>query len=187
MMGPIIPTMRFDLIRFSLMALLSLAAGGSRPANAQAHAAKAGQDTSAPSSGAVTRGKYIVDNLVICARCHTPLDANGERDTGRWLHGAPVQIEPTYHPAHWALRAPRLAGGPPMTDNEFIKLMTTGIAPTGTYLNLPMIQVRIDARRCAGRSRVSQIASLKFLGREVQLELIDVTPAPVLARFVRPA
>ena len=81
-----------------------------------------------PDGGAVARGKYIVENVAICRQCHTPMNSKGERDAGQALMGGPLQLEPTYRSPAWAIRAPRIAGGPPGTDQDFIRLMTTGIS-----------------------------------------------------------
>jgi mono/diheme cytochrome c family protein len=94
-------------------------------------------------SSAVARGRYIVDDLVRCTRCHTPLTPSGERDRSRWLMGAPIQVRPTYNAPDWALVAPRLAGRPPGTDEEFIRLMTTGIARTGQPPKMPMLRLHM--------------------------------------------
>ena len=102
-------------------------------ANAQPHAKAAAADSSA-----VERGRYLVEDVVMCARCHTPNNLNGEGDRSRWLKGGPLQIKPTYPVANWALIVPRLAGGPPNTDAEFIRLLTTGIARTGAPPRAPM-------------------------------------------------
>lgn len=91
----------------------------------------------------VARGKYIVDGVARCTRCHTPLTPNGERDPQRYLMGAPIQIQPSYSSPNWALRAPRIAGGPAGTDAETIRELTTGIARTGNPLNPPMPQFRM--------------------------------------------
>jgi hypothetical protein len=52
--------------------------------------------------------------------------------------GGPLQLRPTYPSPNWALRAPRIAGRPPGTDDDFIKLMMTGIARTGHQPDPPM-------------------------------------------------
>lgn len=109
---------------------------------------------------AVARGKYIVDGLSRCTRCHTPVNARGQRDQGQYLMGGPVQIQPTYSSPKWALRAPRIAGGPPMTDQEFIRLMTTGISRFGRELDPPMPQFRMTREDAE-----SVLAYLKSLAR----------------------
>ena len=35
------------------------------------------------------RGRYLVEALAHCAECHTPRDALGRLDRGRWMEGAP--------------------------------------------------------------------------------------------------
>ena len=101
-------------------------------ADAQPHAKMAAD------AGAIERGKYIVESVAMCARCHTPNNQAGEGDRSNWLKGGPLQIRPTYPVANWAVITPRLAGGPPNTEDEFIRLMTTGIARTGAPPRPPM-------------------------------------------------
>jgi len=91
-------------------------------------------------SAAAARGKYIVESVAMCEMCHTPRDENGQPDRGNWLMGGPVQLQPTYKAAHWAVKVPRIAGGPPGTEADFLRLMTTGIARTGSPPNPPMPQ-----------------------------------------------
>jgi mono/diheme cytochrome c family protein len=45
--------------------------------------------------------------------------------------------------ADWPLRAPRIGGALPGTDDEMITLLTTGIWRSGTYLRAPMPQFRM--------------------------------------------
>lgn len=89
---------------------------------------------------AAARGKYIVESVAMCEMCHTPRDENGQPDRGNWLMGGPVQLRPTYQAPHWAVKVPRIAGGPPGTDADFLRLMTTGIARTGNPPSPPMPQ-----------------------------------------------
>lgn len=97
----------------------------------------------AANDAAVARGKYIVEGIAQCTWCHTPLRADGQRDPERWLMGAPVQIEPTYSDPNWAIVAPKIAGGPPGTDEDFVREMTTGISRLGRPLKRPMPQFRM--------------------------------------------
>lgn len=125
--------MRLWLIPLSILAL-------SAPiASAQANSLRK-PVTDAAQSSRIARGHYIVEDLVQCARCHTPVDENGHPYRDQWLMGGPVQTRPTYNSPNWALRAPRIAGRPPGTDADFIRLMTTGIARTGEPPNPPMLQ-----------------------------------------------
>jgi len=93
---------------------------------------------------AVARGKYIVEGVAMCELCHTRRDENGAPDQGNWLMGGPVQLRPTYPAPQWATSAPRIAGGPPGTEADFIRLVTTGIARTGQPPNPPMPQFRMS-------------------------------------------
>jgi mono/diheme cytochrome c family protein len=104
-----------------------------------------GQDNSASAARAaeIGRGQYIVDDVAVCWRCHTPRDQAGSPDRQRWLLGGPVPFEPARATAEWAEVAPRLAGLPPGTDEQFITLMMTGIARTGRPPRPPMPQFRL--------------------------------------------
>jgi mono/diheme cytochrome c family protein len=94
-------------------------------------------------SGDVERGKYIVESVAMCEQCHTQRDEHGNPDRTHWLMGGPAQIQPTYPSPNWAIREPRIAGGPPGTDEEIIRLLTTGISRTGKPPNLPMPPFRM--------------------------------------------
>jgi mono/diheme cytochrome c family protein len=96
----------------------------------------------------VSRGKYIVEDVGMCEQCHTRRDENGKADAGNWLKGGPLQIRPTYPASDWAVEVPRIAGGPPGTKDDFMRLLTTGIARTGKPPLQPMPQfhmTRADA------------------------------------------
>jgi len=43
----------------------------------------------ADAAGDLERGRYLVEALGHCAECHTPRNALGGLDTGRWMAGAP--------------------------------------------------------------------------------------------------
>ncbi len=125
--------------------LLVLAAGG-RPAvyaqGAQGRrppaAAAAGEQSAPAADSKVARGAYLVNDVAECWRCHTPPEGRG--DHTRWLMGGPVDIRPTQPVDDWAVIVPRIAGRPAGTDDEFIRLMTTGIMRTGRPPRLPMLQ-----------------------------------------------
>jgi len=86
----------------------------------------------------VARGKYLVEGVALCGRCHTPVDDTGEPDRARWLMGAPVELRSTVPVRDWAIVAPRLAGLPPGTDAEFMMLLMTGVSRTGRPPQPPM-------------------------------------------------
>jgi len=91
----------------------------------------------------IDRGKYIVVGVAACGNCHTPRKDNGELDYSQWLAGAPVPYLPARPAADWPLRAPRIAGLPPMPDAQMITLLTTGISDSGKPLRLPMPSFRM--------------------------------------------
>lgn len=92
----------------------------------------------------VARGKYIVEDLAVCAQCHTPHTSNGDLDRSKWLEGAPVWLQPSAPDSNWPLRAPRLAGSPPGSDADLISLLTTGTWRGGQRLRPPMPQFRMS-------------------------------------------
>jgi mono/diheme cytochrome c family protein len=119
-----------NAIRLSLMAI---AVAGLLPAQA----------TKGGNQAQIERGKYIVENVAMCEQCHTRRTESGDADRGAWLKGGPVNIEPNYKAPYWAQQEPRIAGTPPGTDAEFVRLLTTGISRTGRPPNLPMPPFRM--------------------------------------------
>jgi mono/diheme cytochrome c family protein len=126
---------RVTCIDFFLIALISLLSAGVSRGQVKLEATPG---TTGPD--AVARGKYIVEDVAMCEQCHTRRDENGKPDLGNWLMGGPVQIKPTYPAPDWAVRVPRIAGEPPGTEADFIRLLTTGIARTGKPPKPPMHQ-----------------------------------------------
>jgi mono/diheme cytochrome c family protein len=134
------------------------------------------QGGSQPAADPVARGRYIVEDVAMCWRCHTRVDAHGDRDHTHWLLGGQVGIRPTVPgTADWAILAPRLAGAPPGTDAQFITLMTTGISRTGYPPRQPMPQFRLTQADAE-----AVLAYLKSLGSHAPTPA--AAPAPVLTR-----
>ena len=123
-----------------------LVAGANPPAVQAQHpeTAKGTARPDAASDDRVAHGRYIVENVAMCSRCHSPLDSNGERDTTHWLQGGAIGFTSSVPIADWAMIAPRIGGRPPGTDEEFVHLMMTGISRRGTYLRQPMPQFRMS-------------------------------------------
>lgn len=92
----------------------------------------------------IARGKYIVTGVAMCGMCHTPRMESGQLDQGRWLDGAALWLLPAHPTADWPLKAPRIAGSPAASDEELVRLLTTGIWKTGAYLRPPMPQFRMS-------------------------------------------
>jgi len=130
-----------NVSRFSLLAVVSFALAGLLCSQNQSGKVT---NTKAPGNQAqIERGRYIVENVAMCEQCHTRRDEHGNADRGNWLMGGPVNIEPNYPAPDWAQTEPRIAGSPPGTDEEFIRLLTTGISRTGRPPNLPMPPFRM--------------------------------------------
>jgi mono/diheme cytochrome c family protein len=132
------------LNRLSLLSLLAFAVALS-PAAAQdkpAGNAKGGGSNAAGQTS-VERGRYIVESVAMCELCHTPRTESGDPDKGHWLGGGPTQLRPAYPSPYWTQIEPRIAGRPPGTDADFVKLLTTGISRTGRPPNPPMPPFRM--------------------------------------------
>jgi mono/diheme cytochrome c family protein len=92
----------------------------------------------------IARGKYIVEGVAMCGTCHTPRTESGDLDHVRWLDGAVLWLLPAQPTSNWPLRAPRIAGSPAASDDELIRLLTTGIWKDGSRLRPPMPQFRMS-------------------------------------------
>jgi mono/diheme cytochrome c family protein len=121
--------------RYSLAALLLLAANRVQLPGAQEPKV----------SGDVERGKYIVESVAMCVQCHSPRNGAGLPDPNRLLVGAPI-LQPV---PGWASYAPRIAGTPPGTADELIRLWTTGISRTGRPPRQPMPSFRMTPQDAA--------------------------------------
>jgi mono/diheme cytochrome c family protein len=122
-----------------------------------------GKTTNRVNDSTAARGKYIVEGVAMCGQCHTPRDGSGAADRSRWLEGAPVWLKPAELTEDWPLQAPRIAGTPPGTDAEMVKLLTTGIWRDGKFLRPPMPQFRMS--RQDAESVVAYLKSLQPVPR----------------------
>jgi len=107
-----------------------------------------GDKTSAPAlpttPAEIERGKYIVENVAMCPQCHTPRDSNDQLIANRPLDGAPEFFQPPHPDPNWPLKAPRIGGNPPASDQDMVRLLTTGIWTDGKPLRLPMMPFRMN-------------------------------------------
>src|SRR4051812_46501254 len=119
-------------------ALVFATAGLARPI-AQAPA-QTGAATPAQSAAVGNRehGRYIVEEVAMCAQCHSPRDAEGNIIESQRFHGGPVPVRPPW-PNDWALIAPHNAGLPGYDDALAMRLLTQGaIGRDGRQLRPPM-------------------------------------------------
>jgi mono/diheme cytochrome c family protein len=147
-----------QLARFSLAAFLVVAADRTQLVIAQqptiALQPKAAK-TEDVGGGDMERGRYIVESVAMCGRCHTPGGDRGEPDRTHLLQGAPIRSPLP----NMAVQAPRLAGTPPGTDEEFVTLLTTGISRSGAPPRPPMPPFRMT--RKDAESVLAYLKSLK--------------------------
>jgi mono/diheme cytochrome c family protein len=96
------------------------------------------------SDSQVARGKYIVEGVAMCGMCHTPRTDAGEIESSRALDGASVWLLPAHPTGNWPLKAPRIAGTPPASNQDMVRLLMTGIWTDGSHLRPPMPQFRMS-------------------------------------------
>jgi mono/diheme cytochrome c family protein len=127
-------------IGFTALAFIAAArpTAYAQAAQARRPAASAAEQAQPVGGAQIARGAYLVNDVAQCWRCHTPPE--GRDNHTRWLMGGPVDIRPTRPVDDWAVLVPRIAGRPAGTDEEFIRLMMTGVMRTGRPPRLPMLQ-----------------------------------------------
>jgi mono/diheme cytochrome c family protein len=109
---------------------------------------------STPSDAQVARGKYIVDGVARCSQCHSPDDRPED-----YLMGGPVPMLSATPKPDWAIRVPRIAGGPAGTDQDVIRELMTGISRFGRPLSPPMPSFRMN--RDDAQAVLAYLKSLK--------------------------
>jgi hypothetical protein len=100
--------------------------------------------STAAGSSQLARGKYIVEDVAVCSQCHTPHNSARQLDQSKWLEGGPLWLRPAEPVENWPLQVPRIAGNPPGTDAEMIRLLTTGVWRDNKQLRPPMPQFRLS-------------------------------------------
>ena len=97
----------------------------------------------ADNAAQIARGKYLVEGVAMCGMCHTQHDARGQADANHPLEGAALWLNPSTAIPNWPLRAPRIGGTPPATNEQMVTLLTTGVWIDGKNLRAPMTQFRM--------------------------------------------
>lgn len=128
-----------SVVALCLLAVTAVAQIESEPAADATPAAAPAAD-----SAQIERGRYIVTGVSMCGECHTPRNTSGELQMDRWLKGAPIPVTTPQGYKTWVYKAPRIAGLPQHTDEEFVTLLTTGVNRDGLETRSPMPQFRMS-------------------------------------------
>lgn len=107
----------------------------------------------------VTRGRYLVENAIGCADCHSARDQRGQIIPAQHLLGAPLPFAPTVPMPAWAAVSTPIAGLPGYSDDQAVTLFTQGTKPDGTRPRPPMPQLRLTEDDA--RAVVAYLRSLK--------------------------
>lgn len=91
----------------------------------------------------LTRGRYLVEQVGLCADCHSPRNEKGQFLTESWLKGSLLPMKPIV-PMPFAGMAPPIAGLPTMNDAQARVFLTTGKRADGSYPLPPMPPYRFS-------------------------------------------
>lgn len=108
---------------------------------------------------AVARGRYLVENVIGCADCHSQRDQRGQIVTATHLMGATLPFAPTVPMPAWGAAAPAIVDLPGYTDEQAVTLFMKGTKPDGQMPRPPMPQFRLNEEDA--RAVVAYLRSLK--------------------------
>jgi hypothetical protein len=138
-----------SLVVFAVVVSLS---GQQPPAGRSQATAKptaSGSEATAKSSGNVERGRYLVENVVMCYECHSTRDPQGNIVPGTRFKGGPMIVRPTFS-TDWPIQIPRIAGLPGYNDEQAMRLLTQGaIRRDGVQLRYPMPRFHMNPQDAA--------------------------------------
>jgi hypothetical protein len=98
----------------------------------------------------IGRGKYLVENVAMCADCHSPRNEKGQFVKEQWLWGAPLGFKNAVPMPAWAQVAPPIAGLPAgWSEEHALVFLTTGKAPDGKPADPPMPEYRMSKEDAA--------------------------------------
>lgn len=101
-----------------------------------------------------TRGRYLVEGLGHCSECHTPRNALGGRDKGRWLAGGPNPDGPG--------TIPNITPGKlTWSEDEIAGYLSSGFTPEYDSAGGGMADVVLNTGRLPGTDREAMAAYLK--------------------------
>lgn len=107
----------------------------------------------------VARGRYLVENAIGCADCHSARDQRGQIIAAQHLMGAPLPFAPTVPMPAWAAVSTSIVDLPGYTDDQAVTLFTQGTRPDGARPRPPMPQFRLNEEDA--RAVVAYLRSLK--------------------------
>jgi len=113
-----------------------------------------------PSPDLIARGKYLVDQVGMCADCHSPRDEKGEFSKEKYLKGSVLIFKPIVPMPVWADKSPNIAGLPGWEDVAAVKFLMTGIAYNDLPGRPPMPQYRFNKE-----DAIAIVAYLRSLNR----------------------
>ena len=105
----------------------------------------------------LVRGQYLVEQIGLCADCHTPRNEKGQFISERWLAGSPLAFQPTV-PMPWSPAAPAIAGLPTLSEAQALAFFRTGKRADGSVPLPPMPEYRFNAEDA--RAVVAYLKSL---------------------------
>ena len=91
----------------------------------------------------LVRGRYLVEQVGLCADCHSPRNEKGQFLTESWLKGSLLPLKPIV-PMPFTSVAPPVAGLPTMDDAQARVFLTTGKRADGSYALPPMPPYRFS-------------------------------------------
>lgn len=127
------------------MALYGNAAGSGKP--------------SAEKSALVSHGEYLVKGVAGCPDCHTPMNEKGQFVQDKWLQGTKLLFAPTVPMPVWADASKNIAGLPGWNHEAAVKLLMTGMGPSGQPPRPPMPQYHMN--KTDAEAVVAYLESLK--------------------------
>lgn len=114
----------------------------------------------APPVPPLEHGRYLVEQVAMCADCHTPLAKDGTPDMEKHLMGGLLVFAPAGDIPGWVGLAPPIAGLPHgWTKQAMINFMSTGKKPGGIEAAPPMPRYRLSPTDAAAVAEY--LASLK--------------------------
>jgi mono/diheme cytochrome c family protein len=85
----------------------------------------------------IERGRYLVENVAMCADCHSPRDETGAFIASKHLQGTVLDFEPSHEMPDWAAYAPPIAGLPGHSIDEAVTFLSTGAMSDGSRCRPP--------------------------------------------------